>query len=121
MLVAYVISFFKEGGVRKLNLMNFFRFKDYAKLVRKRDKALVNGETPSMQHIDMDMSRASARAAVGEKLVRAALGRVRSTASRAAMSTANAGNSDSGGTNNKMNLRIHQGSFEINTDTEKTV
>ena len=56
--------------------MTFFRFKDYAKLVRKRDKALANGETPSIQLIDimMEMSRASARAAVGEKLARAVLG-----------------------------------------------
>ncbi|KAJ8584390.1 glucocorticoid receptor-like (DNA-binding domain), partial [Rhizopogon salebrosus TDB-379] len=43
----------------------------YAKLVRKRDKALANGETPAMQRIDMEMLRASARAAEGEKLARA--------------------------------------------------
>ena len=102
-------------------LIDSFRFKDYAKLVRKRDKALANEETPSIQHIDMEISRASARAAVGEKLARAALGGVGSTAGRAAMSTANAGNSDSGGTDDKMNLRIHQGSFQVNTDTGEAV
>jgi len=69
----------------------------------------------------MEMSRASARAAVGEKLTRAVLGGVGSTAGRAAMSTANAGNSDGGGTDDKMNLRIHQWSFQINTDTGETV
>jgi len=111
-----------EGGVRKLILIIFFsRFKDYAKLVRKRDKALANEETPSIQHINMEMSGASARAAVGEKLVRAALGGVGSTVGRAAMSTANAGNRNSGGTDDIMNLRIHQGSFQINTDTGETV
>jgi hypothetical protein len=86
--------------------------------VRKRDKALANGETPSIQHIDMEMSHASARAAM---LARAVLGGVGSTAGRAAMSTANAGNSDSGGTDDKMNFKIHQGSFQINTDTGETV
>jgi len=121
MLVAYVISFFMEGGVRKLILIDFFRFKDYAKLVQKRNKALANGETPSIQHIDTEMSRASARAAVGKKLARAVLGGLGSTATRAAMSTANAGNSDSGGTDDKMNFKIHQGSFQINTDTGETV
>ncbi|KAG0700394.1 hypothetical protein DFH29DRAFT_807722, partial [Suillus ampliporus] len=35
----------------------------YAKLVRKREKAVANGETPSLQRIDMEMLRASARAA----------------------------------------------------------
>ncbi|KAG1799500.1 GATA zinc finger-domain-containing protein, partial [Suillus subaureus] len=35
----------------------------YAKLVRKREKALANGESPSIQRIDMEMLRASARAA----------------------------------------------------------
>ena len=89
--------------------------------MQERDKALANGETLSIHHIDIEMPRASARAAVGEKLARAALGRVGSTAGRAAMSTANAGSSDSGGTDDKMNLRIHQGSFQINTDTGETV
>jgi len=37
------------------------------------------------------------------------------------MGTANAGNIDGGGTDDKMNLRIHQGSFQINTDTGETV
>ena len=112
------MPFFYGGGSWEID---FFRFKDYAKLVRKRDKALANQETPSTQHIDMEMSRASARPAVGEKLARAALGGVGSTAGRAAMSTANAGNSDGGGTDDKMNLRIHQGSFQTNTDTGETV
>jgi hypothetical protein len=69
----------------------------------------------------MEMLRASARAAVAEKLVRAALGGVGSTAGRAAMSTANPGNSDGGGTDDKMNLGIHQGPFQINTDIGETV
>ena len=102
-------------------LINFFRFKDYAKLVQKRDKALASGETPSIQHIDIEMSCARARAAVGEKFARAVLGGVGSTAGRAAMSTAHAGNSDGGGKDDKMNLRMHQGSFQINTDTGETV
>ena len=89
--------------------------------MRERHKALAKDETPSIQHIDMEMSRASARAAVGEKMVRAALGGVGSTAGRAATSTANAGNSDNGRTDDKMNFRIHQGSFQINTDTGETV
>jgi len=89
--------------------------------VRERHKALAKDETPSIQHIDMEMSRASARAAVGEKIARASLGGVGSTAGRAATSTANAGNSDNGRTDDKMNFRIHQGSFQINTDTGETV
>jgi len=96
-----------EERVGKLILIIFFRLKGYAKLVRNRDKALANGETPSIQHIDMEMSRVSARAAVGEKLARAVLGGVGSTAGRAAMGTANAGNSGGGETDDKMNLRIH--------------
>ena len=71
--IAYVMPFFDGGG--NWDLILIFRFKDYAKLVRKRGKALANEETPSIQHIDMEMSRASARAAVGEKLARAALER----------------------------------------------
>ena len=61
--IAYVMPFCMEGGVRKLILINFF---SPSKLVRKRDKALAKDETPSIQHIDTEMSRASARAAVGE-------------------------------------------------------
>ena len=67
-----------EGGIGILILI--FRFKDYAELVRKRGKALANEETPSIQHIDVEVSRASARAAVGEKLARAALEGAESTA-----------------------------------------
>ncbi|KAF9233180.1 hypothetical protein BU15DRAFT_54287, partial [Melanogaster broomeanus] len=44
----------------------------YAKLVRKRDKA--DGGTGTMMRIDMEMLRASARAAESEKAARAAGG-----------------------------------------------
>jgi len=37
------------------------------------------------------------------------------------MSTADAVHSGSGGTDDKVNLKIHQGSFQVNTDTGETV
>ena len=89
--------------------------------MRKRHNALANEETPSIQDIDMEMSRASVSAAAGGKLVRAVLGGSGSTAGQAAMSTANARNSDSGGTDDKMSFKIHRASFQINTDTGETV
>lgn len=94
----------------------------YAKLVRKREKALANGETPSIQRIDMEMLRASARAADADKGARAALGG--GSAGGAVMNSVtgnghghgSSSGSGSGGADDKMNLGIHQGSFQINTD-----
>ncbi|KAG1798936.1 uncharacterized protein HD556DRAFT_1439999 [Suillus plorans] len=97
---------------------------DYAKLVRKREKALANGETPSIQRIDMEMLRASARAADADKGGRAALGG--GSAGGAVMNSVSGnghgsgsgsgGGNSNGGGDDKMNLGIHQGSFQINTD-----
>lgn len=96
----------------------------YAKLVRKREKALANGETPSIQRIDMEMLRASARAADADKGARAALGG--GSAGGAVMNSVSGnghgsgsgsgGGNSNGGGDDKMNLGIHQGSFQINTD-----
>ncbi|KAG2081100.1 hypothetical protein BD769DRAFT_1684362 [Suillus cothurnatus] len=96
---------------------------DYAKLVRKREKALANGESPSIQRIDMEMLRASARAADADKGARAALGGAGSAGGAVMSSVGGHGSGSgtgsgggSGGGDDKMNLGIHQGSFQINTD-----
>lgn len=95
----------------------------YAKLVRKREKALANGESPSIQRIDMEMLRASARAADADKGARAALGgggssggAIMNSVSGNGHASGSGSGSGSGGGDDKMNLGIHQGSFQINTD-----
>ncbi|KAI9566902.1 hypothetical protein HD554DRAFT_2024816 [Boletus coccyginus] len=81
----------------------------YAKLVRKRDKALAaEGGSGTVMRIDMDMLRASARAAENEK------------AARAVPSGANAGGSSGSSSNGNNNgngdvdkMSVHTGSFQI--------
>ncbi|KAG6372258.1 hypothetical protein JVT61DRAFT_8061 [Boletus reticuloceps] len=77
----------------------------YAKLVRKRDKALAaEGGSGTVMRIDMEMLRASARAAENEKAARAAAN---------GTSTAGCAGSGSNGDEDMDKMSVHTGSFQI--------
>ncbi|KAF8442181.1 hypothetical protein L210DRAFT_3397624 [Boletus edulis BED1] len=85
----------------------------YAKLVRKRDKALAaEGGSGTVMRIDMEMLRASARAAENEKAARAAAN---------GTNTAGCAGSGSNGDEDMDKMSVHTGSFQIlpmNMDSE---
>ncbi|KAH0833473.1 hypothetical protein J3R83DRAFT_12594 [Lanmaoa asiatica] len=78
---------------------------DYAKLVRKRDKALAaEGGSGTVMRIDMDMLRASARAAESEKAARAAAN---------GTNPVGGSGSSSNGSGELDKMSVHTSSFQI--------